>query len=116
MVRRISIFTDDIALIEITSTGIRYYLCMLPIIGPLTVSSQYFQVVDKTRLSSILAFLRYGIIIVPAILILAPRIGIKGIYISNAMSDGITGVVATIYIILELIRLKRIDMDIGVLR
>lgn len=112
----VSIFTDDIALIEITSTGIRYYLCMLPIIGPLTVSSQYFQVVDKTRLSSILAFLRYGIIIVPAILILAPRIGIKGIYISNAMSDGITGVVATIYIILELIRLKRIDMDIGVLR
>lgn len=105
----VSIFTDDIKLIEITSAGIRYYLCMLPIIGPLTVSSQYFQVVGKTKLSSILAFLRYGIIIVPAILILAPRLGIKGIYISNAMSDGITGVVAIVYIILELIRLKGMD-------
>jgi putative MATE family efflux protein len=109
----VSIFTDDKALIEITSAGIRFYLCMLPIVGPLTVSSQYFQVVDKTRLSSILAFLRYGIIIVPAILILAPRLGIKGIYISNAMSDGITGIVATIYIILELIRLKRMDVELS---
>ncbi|MDD4111498.1 MAG: MATE family efflux transporter [Herbinix sp.] len=103
----VSIFTDDKALIEITSAGIRFHLCMLPIVGPLTVSSQYFQVVDKTKLSSILAFLRYGIIIVPAILILAPRLGIRGIYISNALSDGITGLVSIIYIILELNILKR---------
>jgi putative MATE family efflux protein len=112
----VSIFTDDKGLIEMTSSGIRYYLCMLPIIGPLTVSSQYFQVVGKTRLSSILAFLRYGIVIVPAILILAPRLGINGIYISNAMSDGITGAVASIYIILELISLKRMDVDLVVNR
>lgn len=112
----VSIFTDDKGLIQITSAGIRYYLCMLPIIGPLTVSSQYFQVVGKIKLSSTLAFLRYGIIIVPAILILAPRLGIKGIYISNAMSDGITGIVATIYIILELIKLKRMDIELSVLR
>jgi len=110
----VSIFTDDIGLVEITSAGIRYYLCMLPIIGPLTVSSQYFQVVDKTKLSSILAFLRYGVIIVPAILILAPRLGIKGVYISNAMSDGISGIVAIIYIIVELIRLRRTDQTISI--
>ncbi|TAH75071.1 MAG: MATE family efflux transporter [Anaerolineaceae bacterium] len=108
----VAIFTEDKVLIEMTSSGIRYYLCMLPIIGPLTVSSQYFQVVGKTRLSSILAFIRYGIIIVPAILILAPRLGINGIYISNALSDGITGIVAIIYIILELIRLKRLDEEL----
>ena len=108
----VSIFTDDKGLIAITSSGIRYYLCMLPIVGPLTVSSQYFQVVGKTKLSNILAFLRYGIIIVPAILILAPRLGIKGIYISNALSDGITGIVSIIYIISELIILKRMGSDI----
>ena len=85
---------------------------MLPIIGPLTVSSQYFQVVAKTKLSTILAILRYGIIIFPAILILATRLGIKGIYISNAMSDGITSVVAIVYIVLELNRLKGMDADI----
>ena len=73
-----------------------------------------FQVVDKTKLSSILAFLRYGVIIVPAILILAPRLGIKGVYISNAMSDGISGIVAIIYIIVELIRLRRTDQTISI--
>lgn len=107
----VSVFTDDKELIGMTSEGIRYYLLMLPIIGPLTVSSQYFQVVNRIKLSSMLAFLRYGLIIVPAVLIFSPIFGLNGIYISNAMSDGITGIVATTYIILELIRLKGLNKD-----
>jgi putative MATE family efflux protein len=110
----VSSFTEDIALVDMTSVGIRYYLCMLPIIGPLLVSSQYFQVVDRTKLSSVLAFLRYGIIIIPAILLLAPILGVKGIYLSNALSDGISGVVAITYIIFELINLKRMDSNTAV--
>ncbi|HHT56450.1 MATE family efflux transporter, partial [Herbinix luporum] len=85
----VTIFTDDQMLIRQTASGIRYYLFMLPIMGPQAVSSQYFQVVGKSKLSSFLAFFRYGIIIIPSIIILAPKIGVKGIYISNAISDGI---------------------------
>lgn len=109
----VSVFSDEGELIEITSVGIRYYLCMLPIIGPLIVSTQYFQVVDKTKVSNILAFLRYGIIIIPSILLLAPSLGIKGIYISNGLSDGISGVVAGILITLELIRLRKMESNVA---
>lgn len=109
----VSIFTDDRLLIQMTSAGIRYYLCMLPIIGPEAVSSHYFQVVGKSKLSSTLAFFRYGIIIIPAILILAPRLGVKGIYVSNAISDGIAGLVAVLYIIVELIKLKKMNASMA---
>ena len=65
------------------------YLCMLPMVGLQTVSSQYYQAVGNAKRSSSLSFLRYGIIIIPAIIILAPFAGVQGVFISNAVSDGI---------------------------
>lgn len=104
----VNIFTDDQSLVQLTSTGMKYYLSMLPLIGLQTVSAQYFQVVGKAKRSSVLAFLRYGIIIIPAILLLAPNLGVNGIYISNALSDGIASIIAIVYILVEIIKLKRL--------
>lgn len=103
--------TDSPELIELTAAGIRYYLLMLPLIGPQTVSAQYFQVVGKPRLSSFLAFFRYGIIIIPSIIILGPVMGAKGVYISNAISDGIAGIIAIGFIFSELVKLKRLAKE-----
>lgn len=103
--------TDNPLLVDLTCKGIRYYLLMLPLIGPQTVSAQYFQVVGKPRLSSFLAFFRYGIIIIPSIIILAPRMGAKGVYISNAISDGLASLIALCFIIYELIRLGKPDYE-----
>lgn len=102
----VGLFTKEIELLELTSQGMKYYLSMIPLVGLQTVSSQYFQVVGKARKSSILAFLRYGIIIIPSIFILAPRFGVIGIYASNAISDGIASVVAIGFIVLEIRRLR----------
>lgn len=101
-------FTNDSELIYLTSKGIRYYLMMLPLTGLQTVSSQYYQVVGKSRRSSVLAFLRYGVIIIPAIFFLAPQFNVIGIYISNAISDGIASIVAIAYIVSELDKLRKI--------
>ena len=103
--------TDNPLLADLTCEGIRYYLLMLPLIGPQTVSAQYFQVVGKPRLRSFLAFFRYGIIIIPSIIILAPRMGAKGVYISNAISDGLASLIALCFIIYELIRLGKPDYE-----
>lgn len=105
----VTMFTNELSLIQSTSTGMKFYLSMLPLIGLQTISSQYFQVVGKVKRSSILAFLRYGVIIVPSIIILAPKLGVKGIYISNALSDGIASIIAIAYIGLEIIKLKRLE-------
>ncbi len=105
----VGLFTEDLGLIQATSAGMKYYLSMLPLVGLQTVSSQYFQVVGKARLSSVLACFRYGFILIPAIFILAPYLGVKGVYISNALSDGIASIIAVIYIGIEIVKLKRLE-------
>ncbi|MGB5824550.1 MAG: MATE family efflux transporter [Proteocatella sp.] len=104
----VRLFTDDPQLITISSKAIRIYLSMLPLVGLQTVSSQYFQSVRKPKLSSILSFLRYGVIVVPSVLILAPVIGVGGIYMSNAISDLVASIIAIGFIIAELKNLSRL--------
>jgi len=104
----VKLFTDDPELNAITSKTIRIYLSMLPLVGLQTVSSQYFQSVRKPKLSSMLSFLRYGVIVIPSVLILAPIIGVDGIYMSNAISDFLASAVAIAFIINEFKHLSRL--------
>ncbi len=104
----ISIFTDDADLIIAGSKAIPLYLMMLPAAGFHIVSAQYFQAVERPRLSTGLLFLRYGTILLPCIYLLCYLFdfGINGIYLSNALSDGISCAIALVFIIIELRRLK----------
>ncbi len=104
----VSIFTDDAELLKIASHGIKIYLFMIPLIGPQTIITQYYVAVQRPRLSTFLLILRYGVILVPAMLILAPRLGPTGIYMSNAISDGLASVVAFIFIVFEIKKLNKL--------
>jgi len=108
----VKLFTSKVELQQITEEGIRLYLCMIPLVGLQSVSAQYFQSVGKSKKSSILAFLRYGIIIIPAAYVLAPRMGVKGIYLSNAVSDGVASLVAIVCIVFELKRLGNMEEQV----
>lgn len=106
----VGLFTDETPLILSTSKSIRIYLMMLPLVGLQTVSSQYFQAVGFAKKSSLLSFLRYGIFIVPAIIVLSPY-GVKSVYISNAVSDALASIVAIVCIGIELRRLKQLEIE-----
>ncbi len=106
----ISIFTDDPEMIAVGSAAIPVYLMMLPAVGFHIISAQYFQTVEQPRLATILLFLRYGTILLPAIYLLCYvfELGIDGIYLSNALSDGLSCAVALVFILKELQRLKKL--------
>ncbi len=107
----VSIFTDDEGLRQIAADGMKLYLFMIPLIGIQTISAQYFQGVEKPRLSTVLMMLRYGVILLPAVAILAPLVGIKGIYMSNAISDGLASLIALGFIIKEIKHLSLLKKD-----
>lgn len=107
-------FTNEQPLIQAASGGMKFYLIMLPLIGLQMVSAQYFQIIGKSAYSSVLEFLKYGIVVVPAIIILAPEFGVTGIYISNALSDGVASVAAIVCIYLEMKKLKRLENGLTV--
>lgn len=105
----VGMFAKEPDLAKITADGMKIYLCMLPLIGVQTVSSQYYQSVGSAKRSSMLSFLRYGVIIIPSILLLAPILGTNGILFSNALSDGIASIVAIFFIGNEIRNLKKME-------
>lgn len=107
----VSLFTSESELATVAAREMKIYLSMLPLVGVQTISAQYFQAVGKPMRSSVLSFLRYGIIIVPSILVLAPLQGVQGIYISNALSDGIASIIAIVYIIMEIKNLNKQEKE-----
>lgn len=105
----ISIFTSDENLKNIAVEGMKLYFLMIPLIGIQTISSQYFQGIGEPRLSTILMMLRHGVIIIPSILVLTPMIGVKGIYLSRAISDGIASIIAIIFIVKAIRILSKLE-------
>ena len=105
----VGMFTSDAELAVLTERAMKVYLSMIPLIGLQTVSAQYYQSVGRARLSTILSFLRYGVILVPAVLLAAPRFGVNGIYASYAVSDLIASLVAVGCILVELRRLRMLE-------
>lgn len=104
----IGFFAHDIRLVESASKGIRIYLAALPLFGIQVIGAQYFQSVGREKLSAFLLLLRYGLILVPSILLLAPRWGVVGVYWSNVMSDSLSALITIIYMGFEIFRLQKL--------
>lgn len=107
----VGLFTSDADLAVLTERAMKVYLSMIPLIGLQTVGAQYYQSVGRARLSTILSFLRYGVILVPAVLLAAPRLGVDGIYASYAISDLVASLVAIACILVELKRLRALELN-----
>ncbi len=104
-------FADSPALIDAGMVATRWYMLMIPLMGLQLISSQYFQSIGKTVLTTILLLLRYGLLLAPFIAILAPLMDITGIYIAYAASNFVAAVIAIFFIIKELFRLKKMAKE-----
>ncbi len=109
----ISIFTDDADLIATGAAAVPLYLMMLPAAGFHIIISQYFQTVSRPRIATGLMLLRYGTILLPAIYLLCYLFdfGINGIYLSNALSDGLSCLIALGFVVVEFRHLKKLQAD-----
>ena len=100
------IFTKDPTLLEMTVYGMKVYLGAIPLIGFQLICSQYFQAVSLPKISTLLLLLRFGLLLFPLILILAPRFGVNGIWYSGLISDLIAFAVTLFFFIKEVKRLN----------
>lgn len=102
----ILLFTDQESLIKITEHNIKIYLLGIMFIGIHSVASTFFQSVKEPKTSSVLYILRYGAILVPCLLVIPNLLGIDGVYLSNAMSDIVSGSVALVLLVRYVRRFK----------
>lgn len=100
-------YTSDTRLLDITGHNIRIYLPGITFVGIHSIATTYFQSIRRPKISSLLYILRYGGILIPLLYIVPKIIGINGVYLSNALSDTISGVVALIFLYIDIHRLSK---------
>ncbi|WP_455525402.1 MATE family efflux transporter [Peptostreptococcus stomatis] len=100
-------YTSDARLLDITGHNIRIYLLGITFVGIHSIATTYFQSIRRPKISSLLYILRYGGILIPLLYIVPKIMGINGVYLSNALSDTISGVVALIFLYIDIRRLGK---------
>jgi len=82
-----SLFSTDVELIRVGSSGMRLYLMMLPIIGFQVTVVGYFQATGKPRKSLFLSLSRQLLFLVPMLWILPSFLGLTGVWLAAPVSD-----------------------------
>ena len=100
-------YTCDARLLDITGHNIRIYLLGITFVGIHSIATTYFQSIRRPKISSLLYILRYGGILIPLLYIVPKIMGINGVYLSNALSDTISGAVALIFLYIDIHSLSK---------
>lgn len=96
------LFTSETRLLDITTQNIKIYLLGITFVGIHSIATTYFQSIRRPKTSSILYILRYGGVLIPLLYIVPNVMGISGVYMSNALSDIISGGIALILLYLDI--------------
>lgn len=95
----IGLFTDETELVEITVHNIRIYLSMLPMVGVHSIATTYLTSIKQPKMSTLLYILRYGAVLIPSLFVLPRFMGADGVYFSNAISEGLSGLIALLFLL-----------------
>lgn len=102
----ILVFSKNPELIDLSSTGLRIFTLMLPIVGFQIVSAVYFQAVGKPKTNLLLSLSRQILFLAPILLIFSSLWGINGVWIAAPSSDFLAFLLTFIYIKKEMNILK----------
>jgi len=94
-------------LVEVACQGLRTVLVVFPIVGFQIVTSNFFQYIGKPRKAIFLSLTRQMIFLVPLLILLPPRLGVQGVWISMPIADFTASVLAAILLFFQVRELKR---------
>ncbi|AUN14669.1 drug/sodium antiporter [[Clostridium] sordellii] len=107
----VGMFNRDPKLMEMSVTGARIYLLMLPIIGISITGSNYIQSIGKAKTAIILSLLRQVIILIPMILILPKFLGLDGVWYAQPVSDFLATVITIIILYREFKSQQKVNRE-----
>lgn len=103
--------TGDEALIEYGAMAMRTCKVFALFGGFQMLVSMYFSAIGKPQVATFVSFSRHGIFLIPALYILPRFMGLKGVLLANAVSDGCSLIVVTIMYIREMQRLRKMQRE-----
>lgn len=102
------LFTSD-STSELVTSGapaIRRFLLMLPVVGYLILSGNYYQFTGRPKISLALTIIRQVVFLIPALMILPEFLGLNGVWYAMPASDAGALLLTTYFFIKELRFLK----------
>ena len=99
-------FTSDPELIVIATNGLRLNFSLLIFVGSQIAISHFFQSIGAAWKTILLSLSRQIIFLIPALFILPPFFGLKGVWIAGPVSDGLATVLAWGFMYYHIKRVK----------
>ncbi len=101
--------SDDKELMAVGVHGLRIFLLALPLVGFQIITSNYFQAIGKAGIAAFLSLMRQVIVLMPLLFILPRYFGLTGVWMAGPVSDVISALVVSFFLIRELRYLKSVQ-------
>jgi putative MATE family efflux protein len=109
----ISAFGKEKEFRDFGTMAIGIWMMMLPALGTQIIGSLYFQAVGRPKISLILTLTRQIIFLIPLIIIMSELFGLKGILAAAPISDTISFLITTGFLVVEWRRLNGLIKNKG---
>ncbi|MBU1107686.1 MAG: MATE family efflux transporter [Candidatus Riflebacteria bacterium] len=103
---RLFVSDSNSPLVTEGASAIQRFLVLLPVVGFLIISGNYFQFTGRPRTSLVLTVVRQVFVLIPALLILPEYFGLNGVWYTMPVSDGGALILTAFYFLRERKRLK----------
>lgn len=107
-----AIFTDNSELINIAAQGLRITVLMFPFVGAQMVIGNFFQSIGKAKISIFLSLTRQLLYLLPCLLLFPNWWGLKGIWISMPVSDGLAFITAVISLLIYIKKVSKVSLPL----
>ena len=98
---------EDQAMIAVVAQGLGIAMMVFPLVGFQIVAGGFFQYIGRAPLAMLMSTTRQLIFLLPLLLLLTPRFGAVGAWMSMPIADGASVLVAGILLFLQLRKLRR---------
>lgn len=95
----ISRFVDDKDLVKVCYDGMKLYIIAMPLLSFQTLGVEFFQAINRPKISVFLNIFRKIILTVPALFIFSILFGLKGVWLTLPIVDIIAAITTFTYII-----------------
>jgi Na+-driven multidrug efflux pump len=99
---------DDPELMTVGVHGLRIFLIALPLVGFQIITSSYFQSIGKAGIAAFLSLMRQVIVLIPLLFFLPKYFGLTGVWMAGPVSDTISAMVVSFFLIKELRHLDKL--------
>jgi Na+-driven multidrug efflux pump len=101
----------DMAMVSVVAQGLSIAMMVFPLVGFQIVAGGFFQYIGRAPLAMFMSTTRQLLFLLPLLLTLTPHYGAMGAWLSMPLADAASVFVATILIVLQIRKLRRMEHD-----